>query len=62
MSIQQQIRLIIQSISIFGIIMLAFMLAITNRIKRLEQEKAENYVRIQREISDLNTKVNYPGG
>ena len=62
MSIKQQIRLIIQSMFIFGIIMLAFMLAITNRIKRLEQDKADNYVRILREISDLNKKVQYPGG
>ena len=47
---------------IFGIIMLAFMLAMTNRIKRLEQERAENYIRIEKQISELNKKVHYAGG
>ena len=62
MTLKQQLKATQIVSLLIGIVILMFLLAMTNRIKRLEQEKAENYVRIQREISDLNKKVQYAGG
>lgn len=62
MTLKQQLKATQIVSLLIGIVMVIFLLSMTNRIKRLEQDKADNYVRIQREISDLNKKVQYSGG
>ena len=62
MTLKQQLKST-QIISLMiGIVMLIFLLSMTNRIKQLEQERADNYIRIEKQISELNEKVHYAGG
>lgn len=62
MTLKQQLKST-QIISLLiGIVMLIFLLSMTNRIKQLEQERADNYIRIEKQISELNKKVHYAGG
>ena len=62
MTLKQQLKST-QIISLLiGIVMLIFLLSMTNRIKQLEQERADNYMRIEKQISELNEKVHYAGG
>lgn len=62
MTLKQQLKST-QIISLLiGIVMLIFLLSMTNRIKQLEQERADNYIRIEKQISELNEKVHYAGG
>lgn len=62
MTLKQQLKST-QIISLMiGIVMLIFLLSMTNRIKQLEQERADNYIRIEKQISELNKKVHYAGG
>lgn len=62
MTLKQQLKST-QIISLLiGIVMLIFLLSMTNRIKQLEQERADNYIRIEKQISELNKKVQYAGG
>ena len=62
MTLKQQLK-VTQIVSLLiGIVMVMFLLSMTNRIKQLEQERAENYIRIEKQISELNQKVHYAGG
>lgn len=62
MTLKQQLKST-QIISLMiGIVMLIFLLSMTNRIKQLEQERSDNYIRIEKQISELNEKVHYAGG
>ena len=62
MTLKQQLKTTQIVSLIIGIVMVMFLLSMTNRIKRLEQERAENYIRIEKQISELNKKVHYAGG
>ena len=62
MTLKQQLKTT-QIVSLMiGIVMVMFLLSMTNRIKQLEQERSENYIRIEKQISELNKKVHYAGG
>ena len=62
MTLKQQLK-VTQIVSLMiGIVMVMFLLSMINRIKQLEQERAENYIRIEKQISELNKKVHYAGG
>ena len=62
MTLKQQLKATQIVSLLIGIVMVMFLLSMTNRIKRLEQERAENYIRIEKQISELNKKVHYAGG
>lgn len=47
---------------VFNFIVLIFLCYITFRIIGLEKTQIDNYVRIERQISEVNKKVNYAGG
>ena len=62
MTLKQQLKATQIVSLIIGIAMVMFMLSMTNRIKQLEKERADNYIRIEQQISELNKKVHYAGG
>ena len=62
MTLKQQLKATQIVSLLIGIVMVMFLLSMTNRIKQLEQERAENYIRIEKQISELNQKVHYAGG
>ena len=62
MTLKQQLKATQIVSLLIGIVMVMFLLSMTNRIKQLEQERAENYIRIEKQISELNKKVHYAGG
>ena len=62
MTLKQQLKTTQIVSLLIGIVMVMFLLSMTNRIKQLEQERAENYIRIEKQISELNKKVQYAGG
>ena len=62
MTLKQQLKATQIVSLLIGIVMVMFLLSMINRIKQLEQERAENYIRIEKQISELNKKVHYAGG
>lgn len=47
---------------VFNFIVLIFLCYITFRIVKLEKTQVDNYVRIEKQISEINKKVQYAGG
>lgn len=47
---------------IVGVSCLGMIWVLKGDIQRIEQQETLNFVRLQHEISDINTVVNYPGG
>lgn len=47
---------------VFNFIVLIFLCYITFRIVKLEKTQVDNYVRIEKQISEVNKKVQYAGG
>lgn len=62
MTLKQQLKTTQILALVIGIVLMMFMLAMTQRIKQLEKTQSDSYVRIQQEISNLNKHVGHAGG
>ena len=47
---------------VFNFVVLIFLCYITFRIAKLKKTQVDNYVRIEKQISEINKKVQYAGG